>query len=80
MIMRIDIEDIVKMLIQRKKLNIPLLSKIEFYRGGKKVEVKSSILDEWDFTGLSNEDFVGMKLLNEEEYNILAKVEIEKDK
>jgi len=78
--MRIDIEDIVKMLIQRKKLNIPLLSKIEFYRGGKKVEVKSSILDEWDFTGLSNEDFVGMKLLNEEEYNILAKVEIEKDK
>jgi hypothetical protein len=72
--MRIDIEDIVTMLIQRKKLNRPVLSEIEFYRKGEMVVIKKSILDEWDFTGLSNEDFVGMKLLTEEEYNIINKV------
>ena len=68
------IEDIVNMLIQKKKLNRPMLSEVEFYRKGKEIKSKESVVDEWDFTGLSNEDFVAMKLLTEEECNIIAKV------
>ena len=67
--MIVNIEEVIELLIQRKRLNKAKLSDIEFRRNGEKVEINQSIIDEWDFTGLSNLDFVGIKLMLKQEFN-----------
>jgi len=59
--MKINIEDVFKLQEQRSEINKNMASENEYYKDGKKVEIDKSELDEWDFTGLSNTDFVTMR-------------------
>tara|TARA_Y100000310_G_scaffold307018_1_gene348752 strand:- start:34954 stop:35169 length:216 start_codon:yes stop_codon:yes gene_type:complete len=56
--MRIDIEDILKLIEAKRKLNSLDLKEIEFYENNKKVEIPEQIIKDWNFTGLSNIDFI----------------------
>lgn len=59
--MKINIEDVFKLQEQRAEINKNMASENEYYKDGKKVDISKSELDEWDFTGLSNTDFVTMR-------------------
>ena len=59
--MIIDIEDVFSHAETRSEWNKPLTSEIEFHKDGKKVDIPKDELDEWDFTGLHNVDFVLMR-------------------
>lgn len=59
--MKINIEDVFKLQEQRSEINKNMASENEYYKDGKKVDIPKAELDEWDFTGLSNTDFVTMR-------------------
>ena len=56
--MKINIEDVFKLQEQRSEINKGTVSEKEFYKEGKKVDIPKAELDEWDFIGLNNTDFV----------------------
>lgn len=55
---RIEVEDVFQNADERAGFNRPDMGEIEFYRGGKLVEVPKKVIDEWVFTGLTNADFI----------------------
>jgi hypothetical protein len=59
--MKINVEDVFKLQEQRSEINKNNASDNEYYKDGKKVGIPKSELDEWDFTGLNNTDFVTMR-------------------
>lgn len=59
--MKINIEEVFKLQEQRAEINKNSASENEYYKDGKKVEIPKAELAEWDFTGLSNTDFVLMR-------------------
>lgn len=56
--MRIDIEQVKKMIAERKYLNSLPFREIEWYENDKKLEFEKDFLDDWEFTGLNNIDFI----------------------
>lgn len=56
--MRVDIEDVFNNINERRRWNSPDLKEIEFFKDGKKVEVNTEQVEEWKYTGLSNEVFI----------------------
>ena len=59
--MRVDIEDIFKAQEVRSKINKPLTSELQFYKDGVEVDISKEELDEWDFIGLNNINFIIMR-------------------
>lgn len=60
--MRIDIEYVLKLQAERKKINELDLSKIEWYEDGKKVKISPKVIEGFKFTGLCNTDFITMDI------------------
>lgn len=58
--MKINIEEILELQDRRAKINNALLSEIEFYENGIKIEIDPEVLEEWKFIGLNNTDFIIM--------------------
>ena len=56
--MRVNLEEIVKNLAQRKKWNSTPLEEIEFYERGVKIEIPKETIDAWMMTGFNNIDFI----------------------
>lgn len=56
--MKINIEEILELQDRRAKINNALLSEIEFYENGIKIEIDPEVLEEWKFIGLNNTDFI----------------------
>ena len=56
--MKINIEDVIVHLEQQRKWNSIPLSDIEFYERGVKLDIPKGLIDEWEFTGLNNIDFI----------------------
>lgn len=57
--MKINIEDIKKHMDFQKKVNCDVeLDEIDFYENGEKVEISKEIIDDWEYTGLSNIHFI----------------------
>lgn len=56
--MRIDIEEVEKLLARLREINALPLESIEFYKDGKRLEIAQAVFDEWRVTGLSNAAFV----------------------
>ena len=56
--LRIDIEEVKRFLEWRRILNRTPLRNIDFYEDGKLVEYSETLIEEFDYTGLSNLDFV----------------------
>jgi hypothetical protein len=56
--MRIDVEEIWRMTDRRKEINAIDLSKLEIYLNGEKSIIPESIINAWDFSGLTNIDFI----------------------
>jgi len=59
--MKINLEEVRKNLAQQKKWNSVLLSEIEFYERGVKLDIPKELVDEFEFTGLNNIDFISTK-------------------
>lgn len=55
---RIDIEEIKALQKRRKEINAIELADIDFYENGVKVVVSSPTVEDWNFVGLSNIDFI----------------------
>jgi len=56
--MRVDIEHIEYLNKERRKINMAALRDIEFYKNGKRVEISDKIIEDFEFTGLINTDFI----------------------
>ena len=56
--MRIDIEDVRRIMEERAVIDRLPLKEIEWYEDGKQVEVDAATLEHWRFVGLSNIDFI----------------------
>lgn len=56
--MRIDIEDIRKLLDEKQKFNKLDLDDVEFYENGEKLNIPKEIYDNWFYIGLNNLDFI----------------------
>ena len=55
---RIDIEDVLKAHQINKKLNSFNLSEIDFFENGIKIAIDLDILEEYSYTGMSNDHFI----------------------
>ena len=56
--MRVDIERIIELDEERKKINGLQISDIEFHKEGKRIHFEKRLLDDWRFIGMSNVDFI----------------------
>ena len=56
--MRINLEDIRKNIEQQRKWNNVRLDRIEFYENGIQLDIPIELIDEFEFTGLNNIDFI----------------------
>ncbi len=65
--MRIDLEEIERMILRRKKINSVPLIDITWYRNGKRLDVPMKLIRNWPFVGMNNIDFAYYKLLDEME-------------
>lgn len=59
----VDIDDILNMKAKMRYINTKALDQIIWTRNGSAVEVSSTDVEEWRFTGLSNTDFVEFYLV-----------------
>ena len=55
---RIDVEEIIKLKTRIFEINNSKLENIDFYENDVKIEIYQSLLDSWDYIGLSNTDFI----------------------
>jgi hypothetical protein len=69
--MKINIEEIIELQKRRLEINNIDLDKIEWFRNGVKIEPSKEDIKEFKYTGLSNIDFCGCYLLENEEFDIL---------
>lgn len=58
--MRVDVEHVLKLQAERKKINDLDFDEIEWYKDGKKVEIDPEVKEEFKFTGLTNICFTEM--------------------
>lgn len=56
--MRVDIEQVRKIQEERMKINKMDLEDIEWYEGGKKIEISPKVIEDFKFCGLNNTDFI----------------------
>ena len=56
--MRVNIEEVIQLSKKRCKINGYQFDKIEWYIGGKKLDIPQDLLEDWEFTGLNNIDFI----------------------
>jgi predicted ATP-grasp superfamily ATP-dependent carboligase len=55
---KIDIREILQISERRRQINRLNLEDIEFYDGDKKLDIDKKIVEEFEFIGLNNVDFI----------------------
>jgi len=55
---RVDVEHVLEIQKQRLAINKLNFDEIEWYKDGKKLEIDKQTLDDFEFTGLNNTDFI----------------------
>ena len=63
--MRMDVEHVRQVQAERLRINKMDLKDIEWYEGGKKLEVSPEVIKDFVFTGLCNTDFITMDVYKE---------------
>ena len=56
--MKVNIERILELTEELKCINRQDLSDIEFYKNGKKLVIDPKIIEDFEFVGLNNVDFI----------------------
>lgn len=56
--MKIAIEYVQWLTEERAKINRESLGNIELFENGMKLDISQKVIDDFDFTGLSNVDFI----------------------
>lgn len=56
--MRINIEDVQEHIKFRQMVNHQSLSNIEWYEDGKRIYIDQKVIDDFEYTGLNNIDFI----------------------
>lgn len=54
----IRIEEVVRLQSRRRRINQYNLHDILWTKNGKQIQFPKDVLDDWDFTGLTNIDFI----------------------
>ena len=62
----VDINYVKYLINELDRLNNFDLSKIDFYDGSKKLTINDSLINDFKFIGLLNEDFISMDFINKE--------------
>lgn len=57
--MRVNIEDVMRIIEERRAINSIPFRDIEWYENNEKLEIDEEILEEFEMTGLNNIDFIG---------------------
>lgn len=55
---RVDVEDVLRIDKERRKINRISLEDIEWYENGVKLDISNEVLENFRFTALSNMDFI----------------------
>ena len=55
---RVDIEDVLRLQQKQAEINKLEFKDIEWYKNGEKIEIDQKIIDQFDFTGMNNIDFI----------------------
>jgi hypothetical protein len=55
---KIDVQDVFNLANERGRMNRPELKDLEFINDGKICPIPNKVLEDWEFTGLSNVDFI----------------------
>jgi len=69
--MRVDIEHVRKIQVERMKINKVPFEQIEWYEDGKKVKMDPKVVKEFSFIGLNNTDFITSEIYKEDRYKSL---------
>ncbi len=56
--MKIAVEYVEWLMEEKSKINRQKLSDIELFENGMKLDIPQKVIDDFDFTGLSNVDFI----------------------
>jgi len=54
----VDLHEALKYFEWRRVINNAKLSNLRFFEGDKEIKVNPETIDEWEFTGLTNLDFI----------------------
>jgi hypothetical protein len=65
---KVDLEEIELIMKMRKRINEVLLSEIEWYENGEKLDINKEEIEDFEFTGLNNIDFVTTGWLRKAQY------------
>lgn len=55
---KVYVEEVKRLQERRREINEKDLRDLEFYEGGKRVEISQELVELWNVTGLSNVDFI----------------------
>lgn len=56
--MRISVEQLRAMQVERDKINRAKLKDIEFFENGKRLKITKQMIDKFELSGLNNIDFI----------------------
>ena len=56
--MQVNIEDVKRIAEERAKINRLQFDKIVWFENGVSLEIPQEVLDNWEFIGLNNMDFI----------------------
>lgn len=56
--MKVAVEYVNWLMEEKSKINRAKLGDIELFENGMKLDIPQKVIDDWDFTGLSNVDFI----------------------
>jgi hypothetical protein len=61
--MRLDLEPVISALNVISDLNKHEVKDLEFFYGGRKVDIPTEVIEEWPFVGLSTKEFVQLVVI-----------------
>jgi hypothetical protein len=64
---RIDVEKVQRMCAERCEINVLDIRDIEVYENGKLLNISDKVKEDFEFTGLSNVDFISSRYFEKKE-------------
>ena len=69
--MKINLEEVEKITKRRNEINKPKLDELEIYQNGRKLKIDKDRIDEHNFTGLNNIDFLNELITEKKSWLVL---------
>ena len=70
--MKVNIEDIHRIVGELKAINKVEMKDIEFYENGKKLDISDKTVGLWKYIGLNNHEFIMSEFYKDGEYKLYS--------